>query len=179
MFFSFCFCFLNLTFEQVSYNIYLSEPWFFSVALLKPFFVALTLTVFFFIFRPAPLNFRYSPSTSQGIWFFYPPMGTAKAVPERVHGTVFQFYMWLRNKTWVFKNTLLYSTFWKSRKPLFFGWVDGWVDGWIGDQKGPSIFLICKYFKKQNVLIPNMLLKIVFGFYIRSYEHFKFQNLTC
>ena len=47
----------------------------------------------------------------------YPPMGTAKAVPERVQLTVFPFYMWLTNQNWVFKNNLLNPTFWKSRKP--------------------------------------------------------------
>ena len=29
---------------------------------------------------------------------------------------------------------------------------------------------------KQSVLILNMDLKVVYGFYLRSYEHFKFQN---
>ena len=54
---------------------------------------------------------------------------------------------------------------------------DGWVGGWVGgDQKGPSIFLIFKYNNKKTVLIPNMVLKVVYGLYIRSYEHFKFQN---
>ena len=57
------------------------------------------------------------------------------------------------------------------------GWMGGWVGGWVGgDQKDPSIFLIFKYINKQTVLIPNMVLKVVYGFYIRSYEHFKFQN---
>ena len=55
--------------------------------------------------------------------------------------------------------------------------MGGWVGGWVGgDQKGPSIFLIFKYINKKNVLIPNMVLKVVYGLYIRSYEHFKFQN---
>ena len=49
----------------------------------------------------------------------------------------------------------------------------GWTDG---DQKCPSILFIFKYINKKNVLIPNLVLKIVYGFFIRSYEHFKFQN---
>ena len=49
-----------------------------------------------------------------------------------------------------------------------------WVDG---GKKGPSIFFVFTYINKKNVLIPNMVLKVVYGFYIRSYEHFKFQNL--
>ena len=55
------------------------------------------------------------------------------------------------------------------------GWTDGWkVDGmWTGDQKCPSIFLSFKYVNKQDVLIPNMVSKVVYGFFIRSYEHFK------
>ena len=55
--------------------------------------------------------------------------------------------------------------------------MGGWVGGWMGgDQKCPSIFLIFKYNNKKTVLIPNMVLKVVYGFYIRSYEHFNFQN---
>ena len=50
------------------------------------------------------------------------------------------------------------------------GW---WVDG---GKKGPSIFFVFTYINKKNVLIPNMVLKVVYGFFIRSYEHFKFQN---
>ena len=44
------------------------------------------------------------------------------------------------------------------------------------DQKC-SWFSFFKYVKKQNVLIPNMVSKVVYGFFIRRYEHFKFQNL--
>ena len=51
------------------------------------------------------------------------------------------------------------------------------MGGWVGgDHLGPSIFLIFKYITKQTLLIPNMALKVVYGFDIRSYEHFKFQN---
>ena len=46
-----------------------------------------------------------------------------------------------------------------------------------GDQKGLQIFLIFKYINKLDVLIPNIVLKVVYGIYIRSYEHFKFQKL--
>ena len=35
---------------------------------------------------------------------------------------------------------------------------------------------IYQILNKQTVLILNMVLKVVYGFYIRSYEHFKFQN---
>ena len=56
------------------------------------------------------------------------------------------------------------------------GRMDGWTDGWMdGDQKCPSIFFIFEYDNKQNVLILNMVSKVVYGFFIRSYEHFKFQ----
>ena len=47
-----------------------------------------------------------------------------------------------------------------------------------GDQEGPSIFLIFTYINRQNVLIPNMVLKNVYGCYVRGFEHFKFQNST-
>ena len=51
------------------------------------------------------------------------------------------------------------------------------MDGWTGDQKCPSIFLKFIYVNKYHGLIPKMVSKVVYGFYIRSYEHFKFQNL--
>ena len=55
----------------------------------------------------------------------------------------------------------------------------GWrVGGWMGgDQKGLLIFLIFKYINKLDVVISNIVLKIVYGFYIKSYEHFKLKNL--
>ena len=57
------------------------------------------------------------------------------------------------------------------------GWTDGRMDGWKGDQKCPSIFLKFRYYvNKQDVLIPNMVSKVVYGFVIRTYEHFNFQN---
>ena len=57
------------------------------------------------------------------------------------------------------------------------GWTDGRMDGWTdGDQKCPLIFFVFKYVNKYDVLIPNMVSKVVYGFFIRSYEHFKFQN---
>ena len=49
------------------------------------------------------------------------------------------------------------------------GWVGGLV-GWSvggsvgGDQKGPSILLIFKYVNKQDMLILNMVSKIVNDF---------------
>ena len=45
-----------------------------------------------------------------------------------------------------------------------------------GGKKGPSIFFVFNYIDKKNVLIPNMVLKVVYGFYIRSYNHFKFSS---
>ena len=79
----------------------------------------------------------------------------------------------VENQYWVLKNTVVYPTFWKSRKILLSEWVGGWLDG---DQKGPSILFIFEYVKKQNVLILNMVSKIVYGFYIKKYKHFNFQN---
>ena len=64
------------------------------------------------------------------------------------------------------------SAFFETSK-TFIVRMGGWVGG---DQKGPSIFLIFKYNNKKTVLILNMVLKVVYGLYIRSYEHFKFQN---
>ena len=57
------------------------------------------------------------------------------------------------------------------------GWVDGWMGGWVGcDQKGLSIFFIFEYINEQNVLILNMASKVVYSFFVRSYDHFKFQS---
>ena len=51
------------------------------------------------------------------------------------------------------------------------------MDVWMGgDQKGLSIFLIFTNINERVLLVPNMVLKVVYGFYLRSYEHFKFQN---
>ena len=55
-----------------------------------------------------------------------------------------------------------------SAKRELFGWV-------CGDQKGPSIFLNFKYVNKQDALMSNMALKIVYVYNIKSYEQFKFQ----
>ena len=45
------------------------------------------------------------------------------------------------------------------------GWVGGWVDGLVGgDILGPLIFLKIEYNNKQDVLIPNMASKVVYGY---------------
>ena len=51
--------------------------------------------------------------------------------------------------------------------------MGGLVDG---DNLPSSIFVKFKYVNKRDELIPNMVSKVVYGFSIRSYEHFKFQN---
>ena len=86
--------------------------------------------------------------------------------------------------------SLPFSPFGVQRKPYtserrrreLYGWdewmdglMDGRMDGWTGDQKCPSIFLKFKYDNKKDVLIPNMVLKSVRGFFIKTYEHFKFK----
>ena len=62
------------------------------------------------------LNIDLLLTTLQSTIYF--PKGTAKRLPESFHFTVIPFYIWLKNQTWLFKNTLLYPIFWKSRKPL-------------------------------------------------------------
>ena len=43
--------------------------------------------------------------------------------------------------------------------------MGGWVGGWVGgDILGPLIFLKIGYNNKQDVLIPNMALKVVYGY---------------
>ena len=44
-----------------------------------------------------------------------------------------------------------------------------------GHQKSPLIFFKLKYDNKKDVLIPNMVLKSVRGFFIKTYEHFNFK----
>ena len=53
------------------------------------------------------------------------------------------------------------------------GW---WVGGWVGgDFLPPSILLIFMYVNKLDVLVTNMALKLVNGFYIKSYDQLKFE----
>ena len=73
----------------------------------------------------------------------YPPKGTAKAVYERVHLTVFHFNMCLTNKIGVSKSGFSMGLF--EILKTFIVRMGGWVDG---DQKCPSIFLIFKYVNK-------------------------------
>ena len=48
---------------------------------------------------------------------------------------------------------------------------------WVGgDEKGHSIFLVFKYVNKSDELIPKMVSKVVYGFSVKSYDHFKFQK---
>ena len=43
--------------------------------------------------------------------------------------------------------------------------VGGWVGGWVGcDILPPSIFFIFRYVNKHNVLVTNMVSKLVNGF---------------
>ena len=71
----------------------------------------------------------------------------------------------MRNENGAFKNTNEDRPFLKPQKPLLSGWVGGWVGGWMGgDQKGPSIWLKIEYNNKQGALIPNMALKVVYGY---------------
>ena len=46
----------------------------------------------------------------------------------------------------------------------FIVWMDGWINGWVGgDFLAPSIFLICKYDNKHDVLIPKIWLKVAYA----------------
>ena len=47
----------------------------------------------------------------------------------------------------------------------------GWVGRWVGRISSP-IYLIFWYINKQNVLISNMVSKIIYGFVIKSYDLF-------
>ena len=59
------------------------------------------------------------------------------------------------------------------------GWGVGWGDKWGGDETCPSILLIFKYVNKQDVLITNMVSKLVYGFCIKGYERVSsFSNLN-
>ena len=102
-----------------------------------------------------------------GVISTFIPRREKRSGSNGVHLTVFPFYMSLVNRNWGSKNTMEYPCFFDTRKPLLSGWVGG-------DQKGPSIFLIFRYINKQCLLISNMVSKSVYGFYIKSYEHFTF-----
>ena len=50
------------------------------------------------------------------------------------------------------------------------------MGGWVGcDFLPPSILLIFMYVNKLDVLVTNMALKLVNGFYIKSYDQLKFE----
>ena len=52
------------------------------------------------------------------------------------------------------------------------------MGGWVGgDFFGPLIFLKIGYINKQDVVIPDLASKVVYGNHIKSYEHSKFENL--
>ena len=46
----------------------------------------------------------------------------------------------------------------------------------MGDKMGLSNAFIFKYVNKQDALIPNMVSKVVYGFFIKSYEQINFQK---
>ena len=78
----------------------------------------------------------------------------------------FHFICDWRTKMGLQKHTTI-SAFLKVSK-TFTVWMGGWAGG---DQKCPSIFLIFKNnINKKNMLISNMVLKIVYGFFNRSYN---------
>ena len=49
-------------------------------------------------------------------------------------------------------------------------------DGWVGgDKKSASIFFNIVYSNKQDVLIPNLVSKVVYGFQIRVTRKLSFK----
>ena len=81
--------------------------------------------------------------------------------PDGVQLKVFPIYIALVNENGGFKNTSVNRPFSNRRKTLLSGWVGGWVGG---DILGPLIFLKIGYNNKQDVLIPNMASKVVYGY---------------
>ena len=81
--------------------------------------------------------------------------------PDGVQLKVFPIYIALVNENEGFKNTSVNRPFSNRRKTLLSGWVGGWVGG---DILGPLIFLKIGYNNKQDVLIPNMASKVVYGY---------------
>ena len=52
-----------------------------------------------------------------------------------------------------------------------------WVGWWVGcDFLPPSILLINRYVNKLDMLVTNMVLKLVNGFYMNSYDQLKFES---
>ena len=66
--------------------------------------------------------------------------------------------MWLVNQNLVFKNTVADQFLIEISK------------------KSPLIFFIVWYISKQDVLLPDMVIKIAYRFFIKGIEHFKFQK---
>ena len=77
--------------------------------------------------------------------------------PDGVQLKVFPIYIALVNENEGFKNTSVNRPFSNRRKTLLSGWVGG-------DILGPLIFLKIGYNNKQDVLIPNMASKVVYGY---------------
>ena len=92
----------------------------------------------------------------------YPPKGTPKAVPKTREGPLDSLsilYVIEEAKLCLQKYTTI-SDFLKVSK-TFIVRMGGWV---VGGKKGPSIFLKFKYINKQDVLIPNLASKVVYGY---------------
>ena len=83
----------------------------------------------------------------------------------------------------MFKNTPVKQIFVKLQKVLLSEWVCG-LGGWMGecvvgcgsDKIYFSKSHIFLFVNKQIVLIPNIGLKVITSFYIKSYKHFKFSK---
>ena len=54
--------------------------------------------------------------------------------------------------------------------------MNGRTDGPTGIKSVFRIPFFFKYINQLNVPISKNVLKVVYGFYIRSYQYFKFQN---
>ena len=109
-----------------------------------------------------------NPESSKGtvlvFYFVYPPKGGANAVSRWGPIEGLSNLYCTGERKWGFQKHQRKSTFFESPKN-FIVRMGGWVGGWVGgDILGPLIFLKIGYNNKQDVLIPNMASKVVYGY---------------
>ena len=92
---------------------------------------------------------------------FIPRWESAKQMPYGDHLSILYFIQFVPGslpEMWISPA--------ETKMPKYFiAWMDGWMGGWMGCDFLPfSIFLICKYDKKQHTSILTLCLKVARAF---------------
>ena len=94
------------------------------------------------------------------VYIFYPPKGGANALSRWGPFDCLSNLYATGERKLRFQKHIRKSTFFEMPK-TFIVRMGGWVGG---GKKGPSIFLKFEYSNKQDVLIPNLASKVVYGY---------------